>query len=165
MANRKQKDCCIFKKAKPSDADTLAQASERAFHSDIHCGAPGIGGPPGYNSAAWQTRMMRLGDYFKITVDDQVVGGLIVFRKGTRQYELGRIFVDPDFQNQGIGTQAIEFLWQEYPLAKRWTLGTPAWNRRTRHFYRKVGFVEIGEDGRGGILFERRIAAGTARNV
>ena len=165
MANQKQKNCCIIKKAKPSDADALARASERAFHSDIHCGAPGIGGPPGYNSAAWQTKMMRLGDYFKIIVGDQVVGGLIVFRKGTRQYELGRIFVAPDFQNQGIGTQAIEFLWQEYPLAKRWTLGTPAWNRRTRHFYKKVGFVEIGEDGRGGILFERRIAAGTARNV
>jgi hypothetical protein len=44
-------------------------------------------------------------------------------------------------------------------LAKRWTLGTPAWNRRTRHFYKKVGFVEVGEDGHGGILFERRIAA------
>jgi len=165
MANRKQKDCCTFKKARPSDADTLAQASERAFHSDIDCGAPGIGGPPGYNSAAWQTKMMRLGDYFKIIVGDQIVGGLIVFRKGTRQYELGRIFVDPDFQNQGVGTQAIEFLWQEYPLAKRWTLGTPAWNRRTRHFYKKVGFVEVGDDGRGGILFERRIAARKPRNL
>jgi hypothetical protein len=41
---------------------------------------------------------------------------------------------------------------------KRWTLGTPAWNRRTRHFYKKVGFSEIGEDGHGGILLERKLA-------
>jgi GNAT superfamily N-acetyltransferase len=152
-----------FKKARSGDADALAKASERAFHSDIHCGAPALGGPPGYNSPAWQARMMRLGDYYKIVVKGQVVGGVIVFRKRVREYELGRIFVDPDFQNRGIGTQAVEFLWQEYPLAKRWTLGTPAWNRRTRHFYSKVGFVEVGEDGRGGILFERRIAAAYPR--
>jgi GNAT superfamily N-acetyltransferase len=148
-----------FERARPGDADALALASERAFHSDIHCGAPGIGGPPGYDSAEWQRRMMRLAQYYKILADDQIIGGIIVFRKGTREYELGRIFVDPDFQNQGIGTQAFEFLWEEFPLAKKWILETPAWNRRTRHFYRKVGFVEVGTEGVDGIRFERRSPA------
>jgi RimJ/RimL family protein N-acetyltransferase len=148
-----------FRKARSGDADRLARASERAFHSDIDCGAPGLGGPPGYNSAAWQSKMMRFGDYYAIEIEGQIVGGLIILRKGTREYEVGRIFVDPDFQNQGIGTEAFQFLWKQYPLAKRWSLGTPAWNRRTRHFYKKVGFTEIGEDGHGGILFERRIVA------
>lgn len=139
------------KKARAGDADALARASERAFHSDIHCGAPGIGGPPGYDSAAWQTKMMRIGEYYKIVSEDQIVGGMILFRQGTRQYEVGRIFVDPDFQNQGIGTQALEFLWKNYPLAKRWSLGTPAWNHRTRYFYKKkVGFRNRrGWPGRG----------------
>jgi len=148
-----------FRKARSRDAERLAQVSERAFHSDIDCGAPGLGGPPGYNSPAWQSKMMRIGEYYTIETEGQIVGGLIVLRKGTREYEVGRIFVDPDFQNQGIGTEAFEFLWKEYPLAKRWNLGTPAWNRRTRHFYKKVGFTEIGEDGHGGVLFERRIVA------
>jgi GNAT superfamily N-acetyltransferase len=148
----------VFKKARSQDAPALAEASKCAFHSDIDCGAPGLGGPPGYDSPQWQRKMMRIGDYYKIVVGKKVVGGIIVFRKAAREYELGRIFVDPDFQNQGIGAQAFEFLWQAYPLAKRWTLGTPAWNRRTRHFYKKVGFEEIGEDAREGILFERRIA-------
>lgn len=102
---------------------------------------------------------MHIGDYYKVLVGDQIVGGLIVFRKGPREYELGRIFVDPDYQNQGVGTDVMEFLWEEYPLAKRWTLDTPAWNRRTRHFYKKVGFVEVGTDDRGGILFEKRTPA------
>ena len=151
-----------FVKARSQDAKALARASQRAFHSDIYCGAPGIGGPPGYDSAAWQAKMMNIGDYYKIVVGKQVVGGIIVFRKGTREYELGRIFVDPDFQNQGIGTKAFDFLWQTYPLAKQWTLGTPAWNQRTRYFYKKVGFVEIGEDEHEGILFERRIKTETS---
>ena len=150
-----------FRKARPSDAKTLAGASERAFHGDVNYGAPPgpPGGPPGYNSAAWQTRMMRFGDYYTILGDGQIIGGIIVFRKGTREYELGRIYIEPELQNQGIGTQAFQFLWQTYPLAKRWTLGTPKWNRRTRHFYAKVGFREIGEDSHGGVLFERRITA------
>ena len=145
------------------DAETLARISERAFHTDVHYGSPGKGGPPGYDSAAWQARVMRFGDYYKILADDRIVGGIIVFRKKTRQYEVGRIFVDADDQNQGIGTQAFAFLWETYPLAKRWTLGTPAWNRRTRHFYKKVGFVEIGQDEHDGILFERRISAARPR--
>ena len=147
----------------------LAEASKRAFHSDVHCGAPPgpPGGPPGYDSPQWQRKIMRIADYYKIVLEDagssrpRIVGGIIVFRQAPREYELGRIFVDPEAQNRGIGTRAFEFLWEAYPLAKRWTLGTPAWNRRTRHFYKKVGFVEIGEDGHGGILFERRIVRET----
>jgi len=150
-------------KARPTDATTLAQISERAFDNDVHYGAPGLGGPPGYKSAEWQTKMMHLGDYLKIVLESQIIGGIIVFRKRAREYELGRIFIDPDCQNQGIGTQVMELLWQEYPFAKCWTLGTPAWNRRTRHFYQKVGFVEVGGDGRGGILFERRVVAAHPR--
>jgi GNAT superfamily N-acetyltransferase len=157
-----QSQAIEYRKARPGDARMLAQVCERAFHTDVLYGSPGIGGPPGYNSAAWQTKIMRIGDYYAILADGQIVGGMIVFRKAPREYELGRIFVDADSQNQGIGTQALEFLWQTYPLAKRWTLGTPAWNRRTRHFYAKVGFAEVGEDGHGGILLERQIAAGPA---
>jgi GNAT superfamily N-acetyltransferase len=146
-----------FEKAKARDAKALAVISGRAFDNDVHYGAPGPGGPPGYKSDQWQSKMMRFGQYYKILADGQIIGGIIIFRKKTREYELGRIFVDPDFQNQGIGAQAFEFIWEEFPLAKRWTLGTPAWNQRTRHFYKKVGFVEIGQDGHGGILFEKSI--------
>ena len=99
-----------FSRARPSDAEPLARVSERAFHSDIHCGAPGLGGPPGYKSAEWQKRMMRAGQYYRITLDGQVVGGLIIFPKEPRCYELGRIFVDPDVQKKidGVKQRLIE---------------------------------------------------------
>jgi hypothetical protein len=96
----KEKHVPRFEKAMPRDAKRLARVSERAFHSDIHYGAPGLGGPPGYDSDLWQMRMMTVGEYYKILVDDRFVGGVVV-----------RL--------------------------------------------RRVGFVEIGEDGHGGILFER----------
>ena len=108
-----------FRKARSRDADRLARVSERAFHSDIDCGAPGLGGPPGYNSPAWQSKMMRFGDYYAIEVEGQIVGGLIILRKGTREYEVGRIFVDPDFQNQGFGTEASMKRYIFWPALRR----------------------------------------------
>ena len=146
-----------FEKARLGDAESLAEVSKRAFDHDIHYGAPGPGGPPGYDTAAWQAKVMRFGEYYKILEGKQIIGGMVVMRKGAREYEVGRIFIEPEYQNRGIGTEAFEFLWEKYSLAKRWTLDTPAWNHRTRHFYRKLGFVELGLDGEGCILFERRI--------
>jgi GNAT superfamily N-acetyltransferase len=148
-----------FEEATPEDALALARVSERAFHSDVHYGAPGSrpGGPPGYRDDRWQTRMMMGGDYFKILLGGSIVGGIVVRLRGYRHYEVARVFVDPAVQNQGIGTRTFAFLWRQYPDVGLWTLGTPAWNTRTPGFYRKVGFVQVGEDGRGGLLFERRL--------
>lgn len=151
-----------FDRARSGDAERLAAVSKRAFDNDIHYGAPGPGGPPGYDSSAWQRRAMGFGDYYKIVDGKRIIGGIIILRKAVREYEVGRIYVEPEYQNRGIGTEAFQFLWDAYPLAKRWTLGTPGWNQRTQHFYKKVGFVEIGQDRDGGILFERVIRAGIA---
>ena len=133
-----------FKKAASRDAEKLASASKAAFEDDVHYGAPvhggKAGGPPGYQSPQWQRKMMRMGSYYKILIDNQLVGGFIVFPGAIREYYLGRVFIHPDYQNQGIGTQAMKFVFEEFPLAKNWTLDTPAWNRRTCHFYEKLGF-------------------------
>ncbi len=147
----------LFKKAKAEDAKGLALASWRAFDNDIHYGAPGKGGPPGYKSERWQSKMMRIGKYYKILDDHRIIGGFIVFDKGKGHYELGRIFIDPDYQNQGIGAQAMEFMEKTFPQARQWTLGTPRWNRRTQHFYEKMGYVKIGADGPDGILYGKII--------
>lgn len=147
-----------LRRARPTEAATLATLSKQAFDGDVDYGAPGPGGPPGYDSAQWQAHMMRMGDYHAILYDGIVVGGAIVFRQGPREYNLGRIFIAPAWQNRGLGEQAMEQLFATYPLAQRWTLDTPAWNERTRHFYAKMGFGEIGENEQGGVLFERTMA-------
>ncbi len=148
-----------FEKAKPEDAKALARVSGRAFDNDIHYGAPGPGGPPGYNSDRWQRRMMVIGNYYKKLDDDRIIGGFIVFPQGGGYFVLGRICIDPDRQNQGIGAQAIAFMEQSFTDARCWTLGTPRWNRRNHHFYEKVGYARIGEDGPDGYLYEKRMPA------
>jgi len=132
-------------RANTEDAESLANISKGAFHSDIHVEAPGKeGGPPGYDSPEFQVGMMKWCNYYKILCDDRIVGALIVAKKRTSYYECCRIFVDPEFQNQGVATRAFELVWEMHKDAKVWTLDTPEWNVRTKHFYEKLGFVQVG---------------------
>jgi len=98
-----------------------------------------------------------MGEYYKILDDYRIIGGIIAFDKGKGHYNLGRIFIHPDYQNKGIGAQAIEFIENTLPQATRWTLGTPRWNKRTQHFYQKMGYVKIGADGPDGVLYGKII--------
>ena len=148
----------LFEKATPQDAWGLAKVCERAFHSDVHHGAPGLaGGPPGYNSDRWQMRLMIAAEYYKIVVDGRIVGGIIVRPVAYQHVEVIRIFVDPGVQRQGIGAQAMAFVESQHPDAKLWTLGTPQWNTRTPKFYEKCGYVQAGTDSHGDYLFEKRL--------
>jgi len=140
-----------LERAVSKNDETLADISKRAFHSDIHVGAPkgenetsGEGGPPGYDSPEFQARMMKVCHYYKMIYDGRIVGGLITGRRRPGHYELERIFVDPEYQNRGIASRAFEQVFAMYPAAKIWTLGTPEWNVRTKHFYEKLGFVQVG---------------------
>jgi GNAT superfamily N-acetyltransferase len=150
-----QRQAIKLVKARAQDAETLADISKRAFHTDVDCGSPGKGGPPGYDSPVAHAHFVQQCDYYEILLGETIVGAVMGKRRGPRQYECTGLFVDPDHHNQGIATQAFDLLWEEYPLVKRWTVGTPEWNVRTRHFYEKIGFERVGTDGRGGIIFAK----------
>jgi GNAT superfamily N-acetyltransferase len=133
----------------------LALASWRAFDHDVNYGAPGKGGPHGYKNEILQATWMHNHHYFKIVTEYRIIGGFIVVQKGGWHYELMRMFIIPEFQNQGIGTRAIVFMEQTFSDARRWTLNTPQWNQRTQHFYEKLGYVRLEEDGTNGWRYEK----------
>ena len=121
-----------IRKATTDDVKQLTEIQARTFLDDNKLKPPGcsLEGPPGYNSADWNARWMGRTPYFKILLDGQIVGGIIVFDLGQGHYELGRIYVDPDLQNQGIGQQAVRQMFAAFPEAVQWTLGTPSWGSR-----------------------------------
>lgn len=150
-----------FERAGPADAEALVAAQIAAFHDDARL-YPGveIGGPPGYDSVESAHQKMQQHDYYKIVVDGQIIGGMVVFDQGQGHYHLDLIYVDPAFHNRGIGTQAMQFLEETYSAATKWTLDTPAYALRNQHFYAKFGYVKIGEvEIEGFILFayEKRL--------
>ncbi len=142
-------------KARQEDAARMADISKRAFHSDVHCGSPGEGGPPGYDSPEAQARYMRGCDYYGIFFGDVIVGALMAIKREGRCYECCGLFVDPEYHNQGIATRAFDLLWEKYPDAECWRVGTPVWNTRTNHFYPKLGFFKVGTDGPEGVVYEK----------
>ncbi|MFX0076921.1 MAG: GNAT family N-acetyltransferase [Candidatus Hermodarchaeota archaeon] len=141
-----------IQKATLNDAKVLAELSKEAFHTDKEIGGfEEPGGPPGYDSSKFQIWAMRNLTYYKILYDEEIVGGIILNSRKGNHYILERIFVDPRYHNMGIATKAMNSLINEYPDVV-WTLGTPEWNVRTRHFYEKLGFKQIGWDEGDGEL-------------
>ena len=146
--------------ARPDDAATLADISRRAFDGDAAVGAPGPGGPPGYDSAGGQRQMMNeASTYWKVLLDGRIVGGAIVFCYPRGRYYLARIYLDPDVQRQGLGLRAMEALLAAYPEARTWRLETPPWNRRTRAFYEKLGFRVVRETAED-VFFQKTMSGG-----
>lgn len=102
--------------------------------------------PPLINIERRTLRIAANGHIFKIVKDNKMVGGVIVFKNNNVTYTLGSIFIDPAFQNQGIGQQIILKIEGKFPNAKKWVLDTPYLSFRNHYFYEKMGYVKTGEE-------------------
>lgn len=60
------------------------------------------------------------------------VGGLVVL--------LEDLFIDESCRGKGLGGAFFEFLWREYPHAKRFRLELTATNTRALQLYERLGF-------------------------
>ena len=139
-----------FKEIKEEDIPSLTKVMKRAFDHDaqIHLGVD-QGGPDGYDNGEFFLKWLFSHDEshgYKILLDSQVVGGFIVWILESRENQLGTIFVDPDLQDQEIGTQAWRFIEASYPDTLSWELGTPDWAVKNHYFYdQKCGFEKVRE--------------------
>lgn len=84
-------------------------------------------------------------EYFTIYCDDKIIGGADIRRRSDNHYRLNRIYIDPSFQNKGLGYQAILGLEEMYEDAKVWDLDTPQDSYGNQHLYEKLGYKKIGE--------------------
>ena len=156
------RDSVELQPAAIEDADILTETCRKAFDSDLEYGAPGPGGPPGYDSPEWNIDKIknRYLQYYKILKGNDIVGGFIAGDRGPDYMVCERIWVDPDQMRKGIGKKTFNLIWNLYPSADLWVLGTPEWNTRTNPFYRSIGFVQIGKThdySWDGIYYENRI--------
>ena len=148
-------------KAAEEDVQEPTKVMKKAFDDDVirFRGDPDGGGPPGYDDGSFLMTWGIKGDgryppghLYKISVTtderEESVGAFIVFLGSDvgnpGNNVLGTIFVDPDWQNHGIGSHAMQYIFSAFP-GKRWELGTPEWATRNHHFYEKNGFVKIKE--------------------
>ena len=136
-----------YVEATKTDIPAMTAVMTRSFDDDSQRfrGEP-EGGPEGYNTGDFFRQFMRLGKCYKIMLGGALIGVFIVFRdhpeKGSNM--LGTIFLDPEYQNLGVGSRVMEYIHETF-TAKRWVLNTPEWHTRNHHFYEKLGYQKIGE--------------------
>ena len=143
-----------FLKAGSADAVSLMCISKKAFDSDVEVGASSAGGPPGYNSLSFHTKMARMNCLYKLVDDYKIVGGALLFLKDD-ELNVGRIFVSPEHFRKGYGIFMMQQIEAMFPEVKVFTLDTPIWNIRTNAFYQKLGYVEVRRDG-DFVYYEKR---------
>jgi RimJ/RimL family protein N-acetyltransferase len=145
-----------FEIACEADAARLMEVQKHAFDSQVFEELPNLGGPPGYDSVAWQIETMNQAPYIKLLEDETIIGGIVLEPMGPEHCHLGRIFLDPPYHGRGIGTQAMAWLEKTYPEYRLWTLRTPALNLRNQRLYERLGYRKTGEKEifPGFVLFE-----------
>ena len=143
-----------FLKAGTADAVSLVSISKHAFDSDVEVGASRAGGPPGYNSLSYHTKMARMGCLYKLMEDYKTVGGAILFTKDDGM-NIGRIFVEPEYFRKGYGIFMMQQIEEQFAEIKIFTLDTPIWNVRTNAFYQKLGYKEVRREG-DFVYYEKR---------
>jgi len=131
-----------FAIAEMKDVEILREISLKSFHDDlVKYGEL----PPGIDTIEWHTSKIENGMYYKILLDGVIAGGINLYDLGDGHFYLGAIFISPEYQGQGIGSKAIEFIEKKYDQVKKWTLDTPYLNTNNHRFYEKHGYRRINE--------------------
>ena len=130
-----------------ADIEELTRIMERAFDADawMHLGKKG--GPPGYNTGEFLRRygFDKRSTQLKITFSGDMVGAVILWiDKQTNRNFLGNIFIDPDFQERGVGGEVWKKIESMFPDTEVWRTETPIFSHRNHSFYvNKCGFHMI----------------------
>ncbi len=136
-----------FQKIDATDIKPLTNIMKRAFDEDSkrYLGIEG-GGPPGYDDGTFLTKyaLDSSSQAFKILMENKLIGAVILWIGEDGNNYLGNIFVDPLFQDKGIGTKVWKEIEGRYPETKKWTTETPGFSKRNHNFYvNKCGFKVI----------------------
>ncbi|WPC44790.1 GNAT family N-acetyltransferase [Clostridium sp. JS66] len=127
-----------FLKATINDVDKLIDVQNQSFYADFLK----YGQCPGYNhSKESMTDIILNRITYKIICDNQIIGDIIVRDNKDCTYFLRGLCVIPDYENNGIGQEAIKFIESEFPNATAWTLETLADKERNHYFYKKMGYT------------------------
>ena len=164
--------------ATPEDAGPLSVVAALAFYDDrkwqpewLRAGNLEQSDPdkgPAHTSYEWTRRVLEslctgkrkdsdLTFYKVILGEDRIVGGLFVVPRpdlGEGEWRCEGIYVDPDYQDRGIGKDILRLMYRSHPDVVRWPLGTPEWAVKNHSFYEQMGFTRFGTTDESGVPFK-----------
>jgi len=100
-----------------------------------------------YDSQLLKSQLQNPSIQFLIakSTNDKIVG-VINANQDEGVLYINRLYVDPDFQSQGIGIRLIDEMTDKFPSAKKTVLEVVEKNTRSIKFYLKNGFSIIGKN-------------------
>ncbi|WP_144611329.1 GNAT family N-acetyltransferase [Bacillus cereus] len=139
-----------IEKATILDAEKLTEIMRRTFDEEAKrwlCGQDDVIDyniqPPGYSSVEMMKYSIEELDCYKVIMDEKIIGGIIVTISGKSYGRVDRIFVDPVYQGNGIGSHVIKLIEEVYPSIRIWDLETSSRQISNHHFYKKLGYEII----------------------
>ncbi|MED0993821.1 GNAT family N-acetyltransferase [Bacillus nitratireducens] len=134
-----------LEKAKNSDAQAIFEIQVMAFmpllekYKDYHTN------PAKETIERVITRINNpKGRFYKILVDNNLVGAICVFWKENVQFWISPMFILPTEQGKGIAQKAIKLIEEMFPQAITWELATILEEKRNCHLYEKMGYIKTG---------------------
>jgi len=129
-----------LERARPEDAGRLAIIQGRAFLTELDYASPedqqrlrGLSdpplGPPDILDVTQTREWIQSSEciYYKVLLGNHIVGGVIVAADAEEYHmeNFWRIYIEPLYQNRGIGEEAMRQGYRLHPGVRRWRLGTP----------------------------------------
>jgi RimJ/RimL family protein N-acetyltransferase len=84
------------------------------------------------------------GGFFKILVENRLVGAICVISKVDEQFWISPMFILPEYQGKGIAQRAIVLVEEMFPQAVSWELATILEEERNCYLYEKMGYIKTG---------------------
>ena len=163
-----------LEKAKIKDAHELLNLQKMAFKKYLD-----KYGPMDYNPYNMSLHRMefniryRLGDYQKIILNDELIGGIFAFslddsidmisedsesieksKSQSSVWKLAQLYINPKYEHLGIGSKMIEEYFKLHSDVKEWYTDTILQEEDNVKFYKKHGFEVIDiEDEHEGLSF------------
>lgn len=85
------------------------------------------------------------GYFYKIMLNDCMVGGIMVHQLEGNKWKLRIIFVAQEFQGKGIAQTAIKLVEKMHSEVNEWVLETPHDLYKNHHVYEKADYVRTKE--------------------
>jgi GNAT superfamily N-acetyltransferase len=128
-------------KAIEEDAKDIFDIQVKAFKPLLEVYKDYDTNPANENIERVITRINRPdGVFYKIHIDDVLVGAICVFWKKQTQLWISPMFILPEHQGKGIAQKAITLVEELFPHATSWELRTILEEKRNCYLYEKLGY-------------------------
>lgn len=86
-----------------------------------------------------------------LSEDKKIIGSVRGFVDNDKICHIGKLIVDPNFQNQGIGKALMYEVEKYFPSCEKYVLFTGDETPNTVHLYKKLGYYITGKQNMGGV--------------